>query len=85
MERQETLKILKDLLKAEFFGGDPIELDASTPLLRQGILDSFSLLQLTVRLEETFGVPINVENLRLEQFEDLNAICDLVESMRGQT
>ena len=85
MERQETLQILKDLLNTEFFGGQPIELDASTPLLKQGILDSFSLLQLTARLEETFGVSVKVESLRLDQFEDLNSICDLVESLRRKT
>ena len=85
MERQETLKIVKDLLKTEFFGGKPLELDASTPLLKQGILDSFSLLQLTARLEERFDVSIKVETLRLDQFEDLNSICDLVESLRRKT
>ena len=85
MERAETLKILKDLLESEFLAGKSIELDASTPLLREGVLDSFSLLHLAVRLEETFGVSIALESLRLEQFEDLNAISKLVESMRPST
>jgi acyl carrier protein len=46
-----------------------------TPLLESGILDSLSLLQLVVFLEERFGITVGDQDLLPENFASVNTIC----------
>ena len=46
-----------------------------TSLLESGILDSLSLLQLVVFLEERFGITVGDADLLPENFASLNTIC----------
>ncbi len=46
-----------------------------TPLLESGILDSLSLLQLVVFLEEKFGITVGDTDLLPQNFETVNSIC----------
>lgn len=46
-----------------------------TPLLETGILDSLSLLQLVVFLEERFGITIGDADLLPQNFETITTIC----------
>lgn len=56
---------------------DPAQLPLSneTPLLEYGILDSLSLLQLVVFLEERFKVTVDETDLLPENFASVNTIC----------
>jgi len=44
-------------------------------LLDSGILDSLSLLQLVVYLEERFGITVGDADLLPENFESIDSIC----------
>ena len=46
-----------------------------TSLLESGILDSLSLLQLVVFLEERFGITVGDADLLPENFASVNTIC----------
>ncbi|HUB39506.1 MAG TPA: acyl carrier protein [Streptosporangiaceae bacterium] len=46
-----------------------------TSLLESGILDSLSLLQLVVFLEERFGIIVGDADLLPENFASVNTIC----------
>jgi len=56
---------------------DPAHLPLSngTPLLDDGILDSLSLLQLVVFLEERFNIRVDEADLLPENFASVDAIC----------
>ena len=50
-------------------------LTGDTSLLESGILDSLSLLQLVVFLEERFGTTVGDADLLPENFTSVNTIC----------
>ena len=52
-----------------------LPLTAKTPLVESGILDSLSLLQLVVFLEERFGITVGDADLLPQNFASVNTIC----------
>ncbi len=52
-------------------------------LLAGGILDSLSLIQLLVSLEQHFGIRIPLEEMQIEDVRSLRALARLVETHRG--
>jgi len=70
---------LKDQLAAIFSQHLNIEAPANdTDLLDTGMLDSLALVELLLRLEQTFGVQISVDDLELENFRSLDNIARFV-------
>ena len=51
-------------------------------LLAAGVLDSFTLIQLLVHLEERFKITIPLEELEIENIRSIGSIVRLVESRR---
>jgi acyl carrier protein len=49
-----------------------------TDLLAAGILDSLSLVQMLMHLEERFGLRVVVEDLEIEDLRSIHAIARLV-------
>lgn len=58
----------------------PLKNDSS--LLVPGILDSLSVLQLVLFLEEQFGVVVAAEDLIPENFETVEAICEFLRAQQ---
>ena len=70
---------LKDKLVEIFSQYLNIEAPASdTDLLVTGIIDSLALVELLLRLEQTFGVQISVDNLELDDFRTLDSIARFI-------
>jgi acyl carrier protein len=67
---------INDYISSEIIQ-DPAQLPLSneTPLLEQGILDSLSLLQLVVFLEERFNIRVDEADLLPENFASVDTIC----------
>ena len=59
-----------------------LALDANTPLITSGIVDSFSMVSLKRFLEKTYGVRIPDERATPEAFDSAARIAALVESLR---
>ncbi len=62
-----------------------LNLDVSSydaELLQTGILDSMTLVELFVLLEQEFGVTISVETLDIAHFQSVNTIARFVQSAR---
>ena len=55
-----------------------------TPLLESGILDSLSLLQLVVFLEERFSITVGDADLLPQNFENVNTICAYLRAREPQ-
>jgi clorobiocin biosynthesis protein CloN5 len=63
MQDRDTYERLRDFVAKELLNGDARELDAETPLLAWGILDSMSLIRLTDFIEEELKVQIPTDAL----------------------
>lgn len=54
-----------------------------TDLLETGLLDSLGFVELTVQLEETFGITIPIERLHIDNFRSIEAIAAFVTSQQS--
>jgi len=50
------------------------------PLLSSGLVDSFSVVDISIFVEDTFGVHIDDSELNAETFDTLDALAALIES-----
>lgn len=53
------------------------------PLISSGLIDSFSLVDLALFVEDTFGVRIEDTELNARTFDNLNQLVSLVQSRRA--
>ncbi len=83
VEEQQILISLKALLEAEIVEGQPIDVDATTPLLGLGVMDSFSLLRFLALIESKFNVEIPLETLTIDRVKDLDSIVALIMDLTG--
>lgn len=73
--------VINDYISQEFVRDTVLlPLTNDTPLLESGILDSLSLLQLVVFLEERFGITVGDTDLLPQNFETVNSICAYLRS-----
>jgi D-alanine--poly(phosphoribitol) ligase subunit 2 len=71
-------KIL-DIIRSIYPDTNKIEIQEDTKLIEQGVLDSFSLVQLIVAIEDRFNVAIEMEDIKILHFQDLNSIVHYLE------
>ena len=57
-------------------------IEASEPLISSGLIDSFSLMDLALFVEDTFGVRIEDTELNADTFDNLNQLASLIESRK---
>ena len=57
-------------------------IEASEPLISSGLIDSFSLMDLALFVEDTFGVRIEDTELDADTFDNLNQLASLIESRK---
>jgi acyl carrier protein len=52
------------------------------PLISSGLIDSFSLMDVALFVEDNFGVRIEDTELNADSFDNLNQLAQLIESRR---
>jgi acyl carrier protein len=57
-------------------------IDADEKLISSGLIDSFSLMDLALFVEDTHGVRIEDTELNAETFDSLNQLAALIESRK---
>jgi acyl carrier protein len=57
-------------------------MEVSEPLISSGLIDSFSLMDLALFVEDTFGVRIEDTELNAGTFDNLNQLASLIESRK---
>ncbi|WP_075721643.1 phosphopantetheine-binding protein [Roseburia sp. 499] len=72
--KEEILAMLKDI-------NPYVDINEQTNLLEEDILDSMGLLLLITELEEKYNVEVPLDDLKLEDFENLNSIIEFVKSL----
>lgn len=73
--KEQVLKILKDVRSDVDFEKEKLLIDG-------GILDSFDIIEIVSELNESFSIDITVDELEPENFNTLDAIVSLVESLQ---
>ncbi len=80
MTTQQTAGLIVEYLITELVDDD-IDLDESTSLLNEGLIDSMNLVRLLGYLEQTFQVNIPVAEVNDTNFASAITIAALVESV----
>jgi len=57
---------------------------AGEPLISSGLVDSFSLVDLALFVEDTFGVHIDDTELNAQTFDTLDQLATLIESRQAK-
>jgi acyl carrier protein len=85
METQQSIGAgVKEFILREFLPDeDPAELQASTPLITAGILDSIATLRLVAFLEERYKIAIAAHETDVEHLNTIDDISRLVHSKLG--
>ena len=73
--REKILAILNDIRP-------DVEFENEENLVSDGVLESFDLVQLVAMLEEEFDVEIGGRNITKENFDSLDRIVKLMESLQ---
>lgn len=58
------------------------KISAEEPLISSGLIDSFSLMDLALYVEDTFGVRIEDTELNANVFDNLNQLATLITSRK---
>ncbi len=80
--KTEIIEKLTDYLKNEVLQQPDREIKADEALISSGLIDSFSLVDVALFVEDNFGVTIDDTELNAETFDTLDALADLVIAAR---
>ena len=78
MEETQVLAALRGYILDEVLFGSDIGLDATTPLLEWGIVNSMQIIRLLAFVERELGVVVPSEQVVIQNFRDLAAISRVV-------
>jgi acyl carrier protein len=64
-------------------GVDADDIDADTPLFSSGLLDSFSMVDLIMHIEQSAQIKLNPSDIQLENLDSINRILAFVAAVEG--
>ena len=79
----ETLTKLSEFISGTILKQPNRTVDPSEPLISSGLIDSFSLMDLALFVEDTFGVRIEDTELNANTFDNLSQLGELIESRKA--
>ena len=86
IQDEQTTEAIKQYIYEQFLYDRPeIVLTNDFPLIEQRIIDSLQIIQLINFLQDNFGIMIELEDLRLENFFSLDTITKLVSKQKETT
>jgi acyl carrier protein len=78
---RNEIAVLTDYVRSE--SGYKGDLDPDADLLESNILDSFSIVQVAVFIQERFGVELEAEDLTRANLATLSSMVALIDRRRG--
>jgi acyl carrier protein len=78
-----TLPNLEKYIATQILKQPNRKIGAEEPLISSGLIDSFSLMDLALFVEDTFGVRIEDTELNANTFDNLNQLAALIESRQS--
>jgi acyl carrier protein len=83
-QRAYVVDKLVDFVRRELLDGkDVVDFTTTTPLLDWGLLNSIETTRLVAYIREEFGVRVPPTDMVSRHFKDVEAITDLVTSLRA--
>ncbi len=76
----EMIKTINTFIADEILRQSGREISADEKLISSGVIDSFSLMDLALFVEDTFGVQIDDTELNADTFDTLEALAELIQS-----
>jgi len=78
MEKSEIIKLISLRLALEILKQPDRVITPDEPLISSGLIDSFSLVDLALQVEDLFGVRIEDFELNVDTFDSLNQLSNIV-------
>jgi acyl carrier protein len=78
----ETISSLATFIASKILKQPKRVIPADESLISSGLIDSFSLMDLALYVEDTFGVRIEDTELNADTFDNLTQLAALIESRK---
>lgn len=75
--KENLLKLLKEVRP-------DVDFEKETKLIDDAILDSFDIIQIVMEMNECFDVEIQVEDLEPVNFNDIEAMMELITKLQDE-
>lgn len=79
MTSEEIIQDLRIYVSEQILDGEDVGLEATTPLIEWGILNSMEIAQLVAFIHDRFAVDVPVDAVTLDNFKDLDSLAKLVQ------
>ena len=76
----ETVQTLATYIATQILKQPKRTIQPDEPIISSGLVDSFSLVDLSIYIEKVFNVRIEDTELNRETFDTLNQLADLIHS-----
>ncbi len=76
------LEVLEKQIASQILKQPNRKIAVDEPLISSGLIDSFSLMDVALFVEDTFGVRIEDTELNAETFDTLAQLASLIESRK---
>ena len=80
MEKSEIITKLQTAISEEILNLPQKKIDPNEPLISSGLVDSFSLVDLAILVEDTFNVRLDDTELNSDVFDSLSRLADIIAS-----
>ena len=74
--REQIIEILTEICPG-------VDFEQGTSLIDDGLIDSLDIVAVVTDLMDTFDVQLGVDDLTPENFNSVDAICQLIERAQG--
>ena len=74
--REQIIEILSEICPG-------VDFEQETALIDDGLIDSLDIVAVVTDLMDTFDVQLGVDDLTPENFNSVDAICQLIERAQG--
>lgn len=74
--REQIIEILTEICPG-------VDFEQETSLIDDGLIDSLDIVAVVTDLMDTFDVQLGVDDLTSENFNSVDAICQLIERAQG--
>ncbi len=74
--REQIIEILTEICPG-------VDFEQETALIDDGLIDSLDIVAVVTDLMDTFDVQLGVDDLTPENFNSVDAICQLIERAQG--
>jgi acyl carrier protein len=78
--KQEIIEKLNTYITGQILKRPDKTLNPNEPLISGGLIDSFSLVDLAMFVEQTWGARLDDTELNAQTFDSLNQLSDLIEA-----